>query len=90
MTAVARRGGVAVLLGALPLGGTGGDLAAHAQPKEFRAGGALSPSGIFSRGAALLEEVYGFRVETGSRGDRLTRPGGSPAPRCARPPGPRA
>src|SRR5215831_16565184 len=40
---------------------------ADAQPKEFRAGVALSLSGIFSRDAALLKEVYDLWAETVNR-----------------------
>jgi len=38
--------------------------AAHAQPKEFKVGVALSLSGIFSRDAALFKETYDLWAET--------------------------
>lgn len=60
-----------LLLGALLTAAPGGSWvgvpAAHAQPKEFRAGVALSLSGIFSRDAALLKEVYDLWAETVNR-----------------------
>ena len=53
------------------IGGPGGAWlgapAASAQPKEFRAGVALSLSGIFSRDAALFKEVYDLWAETVNR-----------------------
>ena len=53
------------------IGGPGGAWlgasAVSAQPKEFRAGVALSLSGIFSRDAALFKEVYDLWAETVNR-----------------------
>ena len=62
---------VALLIGALlvvvPGGSWLGARAADAQAKEFRAGVALSLSGIFSRDAALFKEVYDLWAETVNR-----------------------
>ena len=62
---------VALLVGALvtaaPGGAWLGPQAADAQAKEFRAGVALSLSGIFSRDAALFKEVYDLWAETVNR-----------------------
>ena len=62
---------VALLVGALVMAAPGGAWlgarAADAQAKEFRAGVALSLSGIFSRDAALFKEVYDLWAETVNR-----------------------
>jgi branched-chain amino acid transport system substrate-binding protein len=62
----------ALLLGVTVMACPGGSWlappAGDAQPKEFRAGVALSLSGIFSRDAALLKEVYDLWAETVNRG----------------------
>jgi branched-chain amino acid transport system substrate-binding protein len=71
MITMARRSRIALLVGALLVAAAGGvgvdPLTARAQPKEFRAGVALSLSGIFSRDAALLKEVYDLWAETVNR-----------------------
>ncbi len=50
-----------------PVGGLVAPGAAEAQPREFRVGVAISLSGIFSRDAALLKEVYDLWAETVNR-----------------------
>lgn len=76
MTTLRQRAGIrglaAMLIGLL-LGATPGASwlgASQAQPKELRVGVALSLSGIFSRDAALLKEVYDLWADT------LTQQGG--------------
>src|SRR5262249_62001603 len=60
-----------LLLGVVALAAPGsaglGRLAADAQSREFRAGVALSLSGIFSRDAALFKEVYDLWADTINR-----------------------
>jgi branched-chain amino acid transport system substrate-binding protein len=61
----------AILIGALALTTSGGSWVvpgAEGQPKEFKVGAAISLSGIFSRDAALLKEVYDLWAETVNRG----------------------
>src|SRR5262249_60071830 len=60
----------ALVVGLVLVAAPGGWLrppAGDAQPKEFRAGVALSLSGTFSRDAALLKEVYDLWAETVNR-----------------------
>ncbi len=58
---------LAVIVLTAPIGAGVGVRPADAQPKEFRAGVALSLSGIFSRDAALFKEVYDLWAETVNR-----------------------